>query len=128
MSSHGSRDYILWLQHAVRCFARLCPPGFVDFEVLTVRVMSNHFHPVVETPRADLVEGTKWLLGTYVIRFNRRPKLSGHPFAGCYKSLLIDEATPGYLRTVCDYVHLNRCGPGCPEGGKPCRSTAGVVT
>jgi REP element-mobilizing transposase RayT len=90
--------------------------------------MSNHFHPVVETPPADLVEGMKWLLGTYAIRFKRRPKLSGHLFAGCYKSLLIDEATPGYLRTVGDYVHLNRCGPGCPEGGKDCRSTARVVT
>jgi putative transposase len=28
-------------------------------------------------------------------------------FAGRYKSLLIDGTTPGYLRTVCDYVHLN---------------------
>jgi len=49
----------------------------------------------------------KWLLGTYTMRFNRRHKLSGHLFAGRYKSLLVDGATPGYLRTVCDYVHLN---------------------
>jgi putative transposase len=26
-------------------------------------LMSNHFHLVVETPRANLVEGMKWLLG-----------------------------------------------------------------
>jgi REP element-mobilizing transposase RayT len=70
-------------------------------------LMSNHFHLVVETPRANLVEGMKWLLGTYTMRFNRRHKLSGHLFAGRYKSLLIDAATSGYLRTVCDYVHLN---------------------
>ena len=70
-------------------------------------LMNNHFHLVVETPRANLVEGMKWLLGTYTMRFNRRHKLSGHLFAGRYKSLLIDGATPGYLRTVCDYVHLN---------------------
>lgn len=62
--------------------------------------MSNHFHLVVETPRANLVEGMKWLLGTYTMRFNRRHRLSGHLFAGRYKSLLIDGATPGYLRTV----------------------------
>lgn len=73
-------------------------------------LMSNHFHLVVETPRANLVEGMKWLLGTYTMRFNRRHKLSGHLFAGRYKSLLIDGATPGYLRTVCDYVHLNPVG------------------
>jgi len=70
-------------------------------------LISNHFHLVVETPRANLVEGMKWLLGTYTMRFNRRHKLSGHLFAGRYKSLLVDGATPGYLRTVCDYVHLN---------------------
>jgi len=70
-------------------------------------LMSNHFHLVVETPRANLVEGMKWLLGTYTMRFNRRHKLSGHLFAGRYKSLLVDGATPGYLRTACDYVHLN---------------------
>jgi REP element-mobilizing transposase RayT len=70
-------------------------------------LMSNHFHLVVETPRANLVEGMKWLLGTYTMRFNRRHKLSGHLFAGRYKSLLVDGRTPGYLRSVCDYVHLN---------------------
>jgi putative transposase len=70
-------------------------------------LMTNHFHLVVETPRANLVEGMKWLLGTYTMRFNRRHKLSGHLFAGRYKSLLVDGTTPGYLRRVCDYVHLN---------------------
>ena len=70
-------------------------------------LMSNHFHLVVETPRANLVDGMKWLLGTYTMRFNRRHKLNGHLFAGRYKSLLVDGGTPGYLRTVCDYVHLN---------------------
>ena len=69
--------------------------------------MSNHFHLVIETPRPNLVSGMKWLLGTYTMRFNRRHRLCGHLFAGRYKSLLIDESAPGYLRTVCDYVHLN---------------------
>jgi REP element-mobilizing transposase RayT len=70
-------------------------------------LMSNHFHLVIETPRANLVEGMKWLLGAYTMRFNRRHKLNGHLFAGRYKSLVIDATTPGYLCTVCDYVHLN---------------------
>ena len=70
-------------------------------------LMSNHFHLVIETPRANLVEGMKWLLGAYTMRFNRRHKLNGHLFAGRYKSLMIDATTPGYLCTVCDYVHLN---------------------
>lgn len=70
-------------------------------------LMSNHFHFVIETPRATLVAGMKWLLGSYTMRFNRRHRLSGHLFAGRYKSLLIDGRDQDYLRTVCDYVHLN---------------------
>ncbi len=69
--------------------------------------MSNHFHLAIETPRANLVSGMKWLLGTYTMRFNRRHNLSGHLFAGRYKSLLVDGSAADYLRAVCDYVHLN---------------------
>jgi len=69
-------------------------------------LMRNHFHFVVETPQANLAQGMKWFLGTYTIRFNRRHRLSGHLFAGRYKSLLVDGASPDYLRTLCDYVHL----------------------
>src|SRR3954465_8892778 len=70
-------------------------------------LMRNHFHLVVETPKANLVAGMKWFLGTYTSRFNRRHKQFGHLFSGRYKSLIIDGSGNGYLRTVCDYVHLN---------------------
>jgi len=70
-------------------------------------LMSNHFHLVLETPRANLVAGMRWFLGTYTARFNRRHKLFGHLFSGRYKSLVVDGSGNGYLKTVCDYVHLN---------------------
>ena len=70
-------------------------------------LMSNHFHLVAETPKANLVAGMKWFLGTYTSRFNRRHRLLGHLFSGRYKSLVVDGSGNGYLRTVCDYVHLN---------------------
>ncbi len=70
-------------------------------------LMPNHFHLVVETPQANLVAGMKWLLGVYTGRFNRRHKLTGHLFAGRYKSLVVDGNGSRYLKTVCDYVHLN---------------------
>jgi REP element-mobilizing transposase RayT len=70
-------------------------------------LMPNHFHLVVETPQANLVAGMKWFLGTYTSRFNRRHKLFGHLFSGRYKALVVDGSGNGYLRTVCDYVHLN---------------------
>ncbi len=70
-------------------------------------LMRNHFHLVVETPQANLVVGMKWLLGTYTGRFNRRHRQCGHLFSGRYKALLVDDSGNGYLKTVCDYVHLN---------------------
>ena len=34
-----------------------------DWQVHAFCLMSNHFHLVIETPRGNLVEGMKWLLG-----------------------------------------------------------------
>jgi hypothetical protein len=62
---------------------------------------------VCETPAANLVAGMKWLLGVYTKRFNLRHKTCGHLFAGRDKALVVDGRGNGYLRTVCDYVHLN---------------------
>jgi len=70
-------------------------------------LMSNHFHLVVETPRGNLVAGMQWFMGTYTARFNRRHKFIGHLFSGRYKALVVDGSGTGYLKTVCDYVHLN---------------------
>ena len=70
-------------------------------------LVPNHFHLVVETPQPNLVAGMKWLLGTYTSRFNRRHELFGHLFSGRYKSLIVDGSSSGYLKSVCDYVHLN---------------------
>src|SRR5580658_6588915 len=77
------------------------------WQVHALCLMGNHFHLVVETPQGNLVAGMKWLLGTYTGRFNRRHKLFGHLFSGRYKALIVDGSGTGYLKTVCDYVHLN---------------------
>lgn len=80
-------------------------------------LMPNHFHLVLATPQANLVAGMKWFLGTYTGRFNRRHKQFGHLFSGRYKALIVDGSGNGYLKTVCDYVHLNpvRAGMIAPE-------------
>ena len=67
-------------------------------------LMVRHFHLAVETPQANLVEGMKWLLGTYTSRYNRRHKEFGHLFSGRYPSLVVDGSGNGYLKTACDYA------------------------
>jgi putative transposase len=89
----------------VETLAEVCAK--TGWHVLAYVLMPNHFHLVLETPQPNLVAGMKWFLGTYTSRFNRRHKLSGHLFAGRYKSLIVDGSGKGYLRSVCDYVHLN---------------------
>ena len=36
-----------------------------DWQVHSFCLMSNHFHGVIETPRANLADGMKWFLGEY---------------------------------------------------------------
>lgn len=68
-------------------------------------LMSNHYHWLLETPEANLVEGMKWFQNTYTRRFNSRNKLWGHLFGGRYKSILVEEGV--YYQTLIDYIHLN---------------------
>jgi putative transposase len=70
-------------------------------------LMRNHYHLVVETPNANLVAGMAWLQSTYTIRLNNRHQLTGHVLSGRYKAQLVEGSGNGYLRTACDYVHLN---------------------
>jgi REP element-mobilizing transposase RayT len=70
-------------------------------------LMPNHYHLVLETPEPNLVAGMAWLQSTYTIRLNHRHRLFGHVFSGRYKAQLVEGSGTGYLRMVCDYVHLN---------------------
>jgi len=92
------------------------------WQVHALCLMRNHFHLVVETPRANLVAGMKWFLGTYTSRFNRRHKLFGHLFSGRYKSLIVDGSGSGYLRTVSEYVHLNPARANLLKPDEPLRT------
>ncbi len=51
--------------------------------------------------------GYEMAAGTYTGQFNRRHKLLGHLFSGRYKAVIVEDSGGGYLKTVCDYVHLN---------------------
>ncbi len=68
-------------------------------------LMSNHYHLALETPHANLVEGMRWLQGTFSVRFNRLREERGHLFQGRYKSLIVDPEQG--LGALCHYIHLN---------------------
>ena len=68
-------------------------------------IMSNHYHLALETPNGNLVEGMRWLQGTFGNRFNKFTGERGHVFQGRYKALLVE---PGRsLVGLVNYIHLN---------------------
>jgi putative transposase len=108
--SRGDRQQDIYVddvdrQDFLKTLAEACQK--TGFQVHAYCLMRNHFHLVVETPNANLVAGMRWLLSTYTIRLNHRQKLFGHVFSGRYKAVMVEGSGTGYLRTACDYVHLN---------------------
>lgn len=68
-------------------------------------LMRNHFHMIVETPRANLSEFMRHFNITYTVDFNRRHHRIGHLYQGRYKAILVDKDS--YLAELSRYVHLN---------------------
>ncbi len=77
------------------------------FRVHSYVLMTNHYHLLLETPEANLVEGMRWLQGTYTIRFNLQNNLVGHVFQGRYKAIPVNSDESEYFRVLSDYIHLN---------------------
>lgn len=97
---HDDDDRTLFLESLAQCCRR------TGWLVHAFVLMPNHFHLLIQTPRANLVAGMKWLLGAYAIRHNTRHRLHGHLFAGRYRAQLISPSA-GYAELVADYIHLN---------------------
>ncbi|MEM8955041.1 MAG: transposase [Verrucomicrobiota bacterium] len=70
-------------------------------------LMGNHYHLLLETPRANLVEGMKWLQNTYTRRFNVRHRGWGRLFGDRYKAVIVQSEEGTYYETLLDYIHLN---------------------
>ena len=68
-------------------------------------LMTNHYHLLVETPKANLSQIMKHINGLYTQRYNRKHKKDGTLFRGRYKSILVDENA--YLLQLTRYIHRN---------------------
>ena len=72
-------------------------------------LMPNHYHLLLQTPRANLSDAAGWLQATYSIRFNCHHRRSGHLFQGRFKAHLVE--ADGYARQLIKYIHLNPVRP-----------------
>ena len=81
-----------------------------SLEIYAVRVhcyvlMDNHFHLVVQTPKANLSEFMRHLNVSYTGYYNRRHRRVGHLFQGRFKAIVVE--ADSYLLELSRYVHLN---------------------
>ena len=67
--------------------------------------MANHYHLLVETPKANLSLVMRQLNGIYTQSFNRRHKRVGHLFQGRFKAILVEMES--YLLELYRYIVLN---------------------
>ena len=68
-------------------------------------LMGNHYHLLVETPRANLPIGMRHLNGCHTRSFNRRWRRVGHLFQGRYKAELVEKQS--YPLELIRYIALN---------------------
>ena len=67
--------------------------------------MGNHFHLLVQTPKANLSEFMRHFNIAYTGAYNRRHKRVGHLYQGRYKAILVEGDI--YLLELSRYLHLN---------------------
>lgn len=74
-----------------------------DVRIAAYCLMPNHYHLLIQTPRANLSRTMRHIDGIYTQRFNRRHKTTGQLFAGRYRSILVD--ADAYLLQIVRYIH-----------------------
>lgn len=75
-------------------------------EVHAYCLMSNHYHLIIRTPRANASQAIQWLNVSYSVWFNLKRNRVGHVFQGRFKSVLIDN-NGAWLLVASEYLHLN---------------------
>ena len=95
------KDRELFLETLSECCGR------TGFRIHSYVLMTNHYHLLLETPEAHLVEGMRWFQGTYTARYNARHRQKGHLFQGRYKAIPVETEEPEYFRRLSEYIHLN---------------------
>ncbi|NKB81902.1 MAG: hypothetical protein GKS05_08460 [Nitrospirales bacterium] len=68
-------------------------------------LMGNHYHLLLETPRANLDRIMRHINGVYTQRYNRLHATDGPLFRGRYKAIVVDQ--DAYLLQLSRYIHRN---------------------
>jgi REP element-mobilizing transposase RayT len=96
---HDERYYQAFLKTLEESYSRF------DAVFHAYCLMGNHYHLLIETPRANLSRIMRHINGVYTQRYNRLRKTDGPLFRGRYKAILVDKDE--YLLQLSRYIHRN---------------------
>jgi REP element-mobilizing transposase RayT len=68
-------------------------------------LMDNHYHLLMETPKANLSQIMQNINTSYTVYVNRKYQRSGHLLQGRFKGIIVDKDR--YLIALSRYIHLN---------------------
>lgn len=71
----------------------------------TYTLMDNHYHLILQTPKANLSKVMHYLNTSYAVYFNTKRKRTGPLYQGRYKAILVQQDE--YLHHLSRYIHLN---------------------
>lgn len=102
-----NRERIYWVTRDRRHFLELVKEMTKRFgvEVHAYVLMSNHYHLLIRTPRANASRALQWLNQSYGMWWNLRHGRTGHVFQGRFKSILIEGG--GWVLDLSFYLHFN---------------------
>jgi REP element-mobilizing transposase RayT len=68
-------------------------------------LMNNHFHLLIETPKANVSQIMQNINTSYTVYVNRKYQRNGHLLQGRFKGIVVDKDR--YLIALSRYIHLN---------------------
>lgn len=71
----------------------------------TYVLMDNHYHLIIETPKANISKIMHYLNTSYAVYYNTKHERVGPLYQGRYKAVLVDGDE--YLHRLSRYIHLN---------------------
>jgi REP element-mobilizing transposase RayT len=84
-------------------------------------LMDNHYHLLIETPKANLSQIMQNVNTSYTVYVNTKYKRNGHLFQGRFKGIIVDKDE--YLATLSRYIHLNPVRAGIVQRPEEARWT-----
>ncbi|MBN2062329.1 MAG: transposase [Deltaproteobacteria bacterium] len=96
--------FIAYLEEGIKKF---------EYRIHSYALMTNHYHLLLETQKANLSKLMHYINGSYTTYINRKRDRSGHLFQGRYKAILVEKDK--YLLELSRYIHLNPVKAGLAE-------------